>query len=232
MPRLLILAAVTVALQIPPLGQTDPPVLELLKIHQYDLATEGKTLLEKEARAASFFLIGGLHGDKETPALVDALWSSVGYRYLAAEMSPWAASRLKVSHVRGSDIEELQPHLLIRDLAQANPKNGALQSMVELTKEGYKRTLAPKLLALAAIIGEIKDSTPGGIASNTAAPIIQMEVSGQLFILRGTLHCLRLGKLTLDVAARSEQSLLFASQHLDHHGAPYAVVGGASPGMP
>jgi hypothetical protein len=164
MPRLLILAAVTVALQIPPLGQTDPPVLELLKIHQYDLATEGKTLLEKEARAASFFLIGGLHGDKETPALVDALWSSVGYRYLAAEMSPWAASRLKVSHVRGSDIEELQPHLLIRDLAQANPKNGALQSMVELTKEGYKRTLAPRLLALAAIIGEIKDSTPGGIS--------------------------------------------------------------------
>ena len=69
-------------------------------------------------------------------------------------------------------------------------------------------------------------------ASNTAAPIIQIEVSRQLFILRGTLHCLRLGKLTLDVAARSEQSLRFASQHLYHHGAPYAVVGGASPGMP
>ena len=145
MRRLLIVLAMALTSVAAALGQTDQPIAELLKIHQYDLAAEGKALLEKEARAASFFLIGGLHGDKETPALVDSLWPTVGYQYLAAEMSPWAASRLKVPHVRGSDIEEPQPHSLIRELAQINPGNQELQSMVELTKDGYKRPLAPKL---------------------------------------------------------------------------------------
>jgi hypothetical protein len=164
MRRLLIVLAVALTSVGAPLGQTDQPIAELLKIHQYDLAAEGKALLEKEARAASFFLIGGLHGDKETPALVDSLWPTVGYQYLAAEMSPWAASRLKVPHVRGSDIEELQPHSLIRQLAEANPKNRALQSMVDSAKDGYKRTLAPRLLELASSMGEVEDSAPGGIS--------------------------------------------------------------------
>jgi hypothetical protein len=164
MRRTLIVAAVVFTVQGLPLGQAAPSISELLKVHQYDLATEGKALLEKEARAASFFLIGGLHGDKETPALVDSLWPAVGYGYLAMEMSPWAASRLKTPHVRGSDIEEPQPHSLIRELAQVNPENRALQSMVELTKDGYKRPLAPKLSALAASMGEIKDTEPGGIS--------------------------------------------------------------------
>ena len=77
-------------------------------------------------------------------------------------MSPWAASRLKVPHIRGSDIEEPQPHSLVRELAQLNPENRALQSMVELTKDGYKRPLAAKLFTLAAGMREIKDTTPGG----------------------------------------------------------------------
>ena len=162
--RTFLLVAIVFAAHSSAPGQTGQSTADLLKTHQYDLATDGKALLEKEARAASFFLIGGLHGDKETPALVDSLWATAGYRYLAAEMSPWAASRRKVSHVRGSDIEELQPHLLIRELAQVNPENGALKSMVDLTKEGYQRTLAPKLLELAGAMGEVKDSTPGGIS--------------------------------------------------------------------
>jgi erythromycin esterase-like protein len=156
--------AVVIALQHAAPGQTDQPIQELLKLHQYDLAGEGRALLEKEAKAASFFLIGGLHGDKETPALVDSLWPSIGYQYLAAEMSPWAASRLKASYVRGSDIEELQPHSLVGALAELNPQNKALQSMVELTKGGYKRPLAPQLLELARGMNDVKDSTPGGIS--------------------------------------------------------------------
>ena len=164
MGRLLIALAVALASAAAASPQTDQPIAELLKIHQYDLASEGKALLEKEARAASFFLIGGLHGDKETPALVDSLWPTVGYQYLAAEMSPWAASQLKVSHVRGSDIEELQPHSLIRALAEANLQNRSLQSMLELTKAGYKRSQATQLLALARSMGDIKDSRPGGIS--------------------------------------------------------------------
>ena len=164
MRRVLIVTAVALTSPWGAVAQVDRPIPELLKTHQFDLATEGQALLQKEAKTASFFLIGGLHGDRETPALVDSLWPAFGYQYLAAEMSPWAASRLKARHVRGSDIEELQPHGPIRELAQANPTNAALQTMVGVTKEGYKRTLAPKLLELSAIIGDVADSTPGGIS--------------------------------------------------------------------
>ena len=162
--RNLIAAAAACAAQALALGQTGPPVSELLKLHQYDLATEGKAFLEKEARAASFFLVGGLHGDRETPALVDALWPAIGYRYLAIERSPWAASRLGKPYVRGSDIEEPEPHLLIRELARLNPENRALQSMMELTSDGYKRPLAPQLSALAASMGQVNDASPGGLS--------------------------------------------------------------------
>jgi hypothetical protein len=140
---------------------------ELLRANQFDLSTTGKAFLAKEASRASFFLIGGLHGDKETPALVDALWPSLkdfGYRYITMEMSPWKASRVKLEHLRGGDIEEPQPHMLIRDLADANPQNRALQSMAELTKNGYKRSLAPELLQRAREMGEVKDTSPGGVS--------------------------------------------------------------------
>lgn len=160
----LIVLAVAFTLPTAAVSQTDRPVSELLRIHQYDLAAEGKALLEKEARTASFFVIGGLHGDKETPAFVDSLWPTIGYQYLAAEMSPWAASRLKIPHMRGSDIEEPQPHLLIRALAEANPQDRSLQSMLEVTKDGYKRPQATQLLTLARSMGDVKDSTPGGIS--------------------------------------------------------------------
>ena len=163
MRRYLTVAAVVFTAQGLPPGQTNQSISDLLNVHQFDVATEGRALLEKEARAASFFLIGGLHGDRETPAPVDALWPAVGYRYLAMEMSPWAAGRLGTPHVRGSDIEEPQPHALIRELAEVNPGNRALESMVELTKDGYKRSLAPKLLELAAGMGGIKDTARGGI---------------------------------------------------------------------
>jgi erythromycin esterase-like protein len=36
--------------------------------------------------------------------------------------------------------------------------------MVKLTKDGYKRAVAPELLALARTMGEINDSMPGGIS--------------------------------------------------------------------
>jgi len=52
MHRLVIVLAVALTSVGAALGQTDQPIAELLKIHQYDLAAEGKALLEKEARAA------------------------------------------------------------------------------------------------------------------------------------------------------------------------------------
>jgi hypothetical protein len=130
MRRLLIVPAMALTSVEAAPGQTDQPIAELLRIHQYDLAAEGKALLEKEARAASFFLIGGLHGDKETPALVDSSWPTVGYQYLAAEMSPWAASRLKDSTL-GNFIAELAiAEGGLRDLDQRkdDPTFGVLAS--------------------------------------------------------------------------------------------------------
>jgi hypothetical protein len=144
-------------------GQTDP-ILDLLRNSQLDLATEGKRFLIEEGRRASFFALGGLHGDNETPALVQELWASLGYRFIVAEMSPWAANRLKVPHLRGGDIEEPRPHIIIRELSAANPQNRSLQSMVEAVKDGYQRKRAPELLQLARDMGDVKDTTEGGIS--------------------------------------------------------------------
>ena len=53
MRRLLIVLAVALTPVGAALGQTDQPIAEPLRIHQYHLAAEGRALLEKEARAAS-----------------------------------------------------------------------------------------------------------------------------------------------------------------------------------
>jgi hypothetical protein len=141
-------------------------VSDVLQKNQWDLATDGRTFLLKEASNASFLLLGGLHGDRETPALEEALWPTLrdsGYRYVIHEMSPWAAGRLNVPHIRGGDIEEPQPHLLIRDLAAANPRSRPLQVMVEILKDGYQRKLAPDLLQLARQIDDVTEPARGPI---------------------------------------------------------------------
>src|SRR5689334_16548821 len=81
-------------------AQSSDPLAELLSSQQMDLAAEGMAFLVKEAGAASFALIGGLHGDQETPAFVQRLTAAAepfGYRNVALEMSPWAAARLEAS---------------------------------------------------------------------------------------------------------------------------------------
>jgi hypothetical protein len=160
------------------LGQTTDSISELLQPRQLDLATDGKAFLLNEAGRASFLLIGGLHGDQETPALVQSLSAGAaqfGYRDLVVEMSPWAAGRLEGSlnsqstaaRIKGADIEEVQPQLVIRDLASANPGNRALQSMVEITRGGYRRAAAGQLLQLTRDVGDVKDVTVGGFSLYT-----------------------------------------------------------------
>ena len=144
-------------------GQADA-ILDVLRTSQLDLATDGKRFLIEEGKRASFFAVGGLHGDNETTALVQELWSGLGYQYIVVEMSPWAASRLKVPHLRGGDIEEPRPHLIIRELSAANPENRILRSMVEGVKDGYQRKRAPELLKLAREMGEVQDRLEGGIS--------------------------------------------------------------------
>lgn len=111
-----------------------------------------------------------------------------GYRNIAAEVSPWAAHQLEFAPVSGEtkiqglwsrdeaqfvhslsttqqvvlwgcDMDESQPHFLVRDLAAANPSNPALRQMIGITNTGYNRTMAPELLKLAQSVTGIKDQT-------------------------------------------------------------------------
>jgi hypothetical protein len=155
-------------------AQTTDAIDAALRTGQMDLATSGKPFLVQAASRSLFTAIGGLHGDNETSVLVQDLYGALapsGYRFIAVEMSPWAAGRLAVgpskesmANLWGSDIEEVQPQLVIRDLALANPQNVALQAMVDLVKDGYRRASAPRLLALARQVGEITDVEAGGIS--------------------------------------------------------------------
>lgn len=163
--------------------------------NQYDLANNGRAFLLNEARNASYFLLGELHGENEIPALLRDLWPQMsrdGYRYIAAELSPWAAYQLEFApadsqpklltlwskqealfvHPRGNqeavlwgcDMEEEQPQLLIRDLAALNPSNSALARMVEISKSGYQRKMAPQLLELMHGMGSIGDRTVNDVS--------------------------------------------------------------------
>jgi len=111
-----------------------------------------------------------------------------GYRNIAAEVSPWAAAQLEFAPADGGpkiqglwskdeaqfvhsfsnsrrpvlwgcDIDEMQPHFMIRELAARNPHIPALREIVEMTKTGYDRTMAPELLKLAKGARDIKDET-------------------------------------------------------------------------
>lgn len=143
---------------------TSDPIAQALSSGELDLPSTGRSFLIREAGQSSFLLIGGLHGDKETPGLVQDLVGALrpaGYGYIATEMSPWAARNLPDT-LWGVDIEVVQPHLLIRALAAANPDNPALRSMLELVKDGYRRALAPQMLTLTQQVGDLQDVDAGG----------------------------------------------------------------------
>ena len=67
-------------------GQSDDPIRKELEQHEFDLSTTGKAFLLDEARGASFFLLGELHGENEIPALLREVWPQMwrdGYRHIA-----------------------------------------------------------------------------------------------------------------------------------------------------
>ncbi len=67
-------------------GKNTDSIATQLEKQQYDLSTDGKTFLLNEARQASFFLLGELHGENEIPALFRELWPQMwrdGYRNIA-----------------------------------------------------------------------------------------------------------------------------------------------------
>ncbi|HEU5021375.1 MAG TPA: hypothetical protein VFT60_05775 [Bryobacteraceae bacterium] len=168
MPRSLLITGFFLILSALASAQDDPP--------QYNLNSDGRAFLLNEARTASFFLLGELHGENEIPALLHALWpemSRAGYAHVAAEVSPWAAGELQTGpaekpfglslwsradalfirasggDIWGCDIEEGQPDRLISSLLSKDPGNAALRQMAAVTKTGYRRKDAPQLLQLA-----------------------------------------------------------------------------------
>jgi hypothetical protein len=166
--------------------------------------------LLKEAARSSFFMLGKLHGENEIPSLIRNLWPSMweaGYRHVAAEVSPWAASGLesgsrdvpiaglwtqpeatfvtslkrdRVAVLWGCDIEEAQPQLLVRELAAANPGNKDLQTAVDTVKNGYQRRMAPALLQLVQAAGVVKDRSIGGVSLRDSL-IRTLEVESDRF---------------------------------------------------
>lgn len=166
---------------------------ELVK-HGTPLHTGGEALLLNEAQSHQYFLLGELHGETQIPELISDLWPSLwqdGYRHVAAEVSPWAASHLQQdihndptpvpglwtrrqaaivdqfskphdSVLWGCDIEEEQPDQLIRQVARLNPMDKNLARMVALVSSGYKRSQAPELLQIAQSDHPRHDADVGG----------------------------------------------------------------------
>jgi hypothetical protein len=191
--RLLCVVAMLAAAVTSGRGQVTDGVLAPLQ-KQYDLAAEGRRFLLDEATRARFFMLGELHGENEIPALIRGLWPEMwagGYRHMAAEVSPWAANELELGKPDGAiaglwtrpeaafvtslkagagpvlwgcDIEEAQPHRLIRDLAAANPASQGLQAAAETVKDGYRRQKAPALLELVRTATVPRDRSIGGVS--------------------------------------------------------------------
>jgi hypothetical protein len=164
-------------------------------------------------------------------ALWPQMWKE-GYRHVAAEISPWAANQLEAvpagkgpeilglwtkqeardvhelvssatNVLWGCDMEEIQPQFLIRELARLNPRDPTLKRMVELTKDGYNRKMAPDFLAL---------------ASNSKAK--RDAIVNDLSIRQNLLAALRIDKnrssADTKMTAQNERELLMKQQLLVH----------------
>ena len=107
---------------------TEESLRHELSWHAAPLHTSGEALLLKEAQEHQYFLLGELHGEVEIPELLSDLWPSLwraGYRHVAAEVSPWAATHLQRSEASGHGIKRLRLHTLQHRLS---PFSGAVIS--------------------------------------------------------------------------------------------------------
>jgi hypothetical protein len=173
-------------------------------------------------------------------AIWPAMWKD-GYRHVAAEVSPWIAHRLETdvagseprieglwtqrqaadvrafagpsqNVVWGCDMEEIHPEYLIRQWAALNPEDPSLRRMVELTKDGYKRTMAGQLLELAKKNQAKNDETVNFIS-------LRENVLATLEIEADRAHA------ETKMMAQNERELLMKTQFLEHFRA--ADSGGA-----
>ena len=172
----------------------DTSIKQELVLRATPLHSGGESVLLKEAEEHQYVLLGELHGENEVPELLSALWPhlwEVGYRHIAAEVSPWAAthlersaeedptpvpglwtrqqaadvSRLAAPHqsvLWGCDIEEEELQRLISQIALLNPTDTRLRDMQEIVSHGYSRKRAPELLRLGMLEHPAHDMLIGG----------------------------------------------------------------------
>jgi hypothetical protein len=175
---------------------TQTSINQALVTHATPLKAGGEDVLLKEAEEHQYFLLGELHGETEIPQLLSDLWPRLwraSYRYIAAEVSPWAATHLErpttddetpvpglwtrqqaaemrrvaapqQSVLWGCDIEEAQPDQLIRQVVLLNPTDASLHNMQEIVSHGYARKLAPILLQVANSEHPAHDAQIGGVS--------------------------------------------------------------------
>lgn len=227
MRRLIIVLCLTqfwiLASRLTAQNATEESILKELASHSSPLHVSGEAVLVKEAGEHQYFLLGELHGENEIPDLLSYIWPAlwqVGYRHVAAEVSPWAASHLQRSAAEdetsvpglwtrtqaanvmrfavpgqsvlwGCDIEEEQPDRLIREMAQLNPTDNRLGRMLETISRGYSRKQAPELLRLA----------------ESEHPAHDVLVGGES-LWKSTLDTLRVEALRSDLHTRYEASNL------------------------
>lgn len=173
---------------------TETSIRQVLIAHATALKSGGEKVLIEEAEEHQYLLLGELHGETEIPQLLSDLWPTLwkaGYRHIAAEVSPWAATHLErpatedrtpvpglwtrrqaadmgrvatsqQSVLWGCDIEEMQPDQLIREMALLNPADAGLHDMQGIAAHGYTRRLAPELLRIAKSEHPAKDAAIGG----------------------------------------------------------------------
>lgn len=173
---------------------TETSIKQALVTHATPLKPKGEEVLLKEAEDHQYVLLGELHGETEIPQLLSDLWPrlwKMSYRYIAAEVSPWAATHLErpatgdatsvpglwtrqqaadmrrmaapqQSVLWGCDIEEMRPDELIRQVALLNPTDASLHDMQEMVSHGYTRKLAPELLQWAKSDHPAHDAQIGG----------------------------------------------------------------------
>jgi hypothetical protein len=173
---------------------TEASIKQGLISHATTLHSGGESILLKEAEEHQYFLLGELHGENEVPELLSALWPhlwQMGYRHIAAEVSPWAAthlgrsaeedatpvpglwtreqaagvSRLAAPHqsvLWGCDIEEEQPAQLITQMAMLNLSDTHLHDMLEIVSHGYSSKRASELLRLGMLVHPAHDTQIGG----------------------------------------------------------------------
>jgi len=220
MPRPLVLVFFGGLLAPSVFSQAPDAVSAQLRANQYDLAGDGKGFLLKEAERASFFALGELHGDNETPALVRDLWPALwraGYRHVAAEISPWKADRLQLPTVSPNEPPGFSwPLADVRFLNSLRPERPVLWGcdMEEGRPDLLIRDWAsanPRHPGLQAVVERFRDGYRRALAPELLPLVRGIEGAKDVVVGGGSLRDSIVATLEIEVDRLSPDTRLSAS---------------------